>query len=137
MTWKCAVVNLPFGGAKGGVCCTTKEMSLKELERLTRRYVTEDARGGCHSRGPRHPGHSRHPGQCRGVTVSYFEWVQNLQELRWKEDQVNQQLHDVMDDSFDQVWTIAEREQVSLRLAAYMLGVGRVVQATNDRGIYP
>jgi glutamate dehydrogenase (NAD(P)+) len=72
-----------------------------------------------------------------GVTVSYFEWVQNLQELRWKEDQVNQQLHDVMDDSFEQVWAIAEREQVSLRLAAYMLGVGRIVQATNDRGIYP
>jgi len=41
MTWKCAVVNLPFGGAKGGVCCNTKELSLKELERLTRRYTTE------------------------------------------------------------------------------------------------
>jgi len=43
MTWKCAVVNLPFGGAKGSVCCNTKELSLKELERLTRRYTTEIA----------------------------------------------------------------------------------------------
>ncbi|MDE0206976.1 MAG: Glu/Leu/Phe/Val dehydrogenase, partial [Candidatus Tectomicrobia bacterium] len=43
MTWKCAVVNLPFGGAKGGVCCNTKEMSLREIERLTRRYTTEIA----------------------------------------------------------------------------------------------
>lgn len=72
-----------------------------------------------------------------GVTVSYFEWVQNRQEFRWKEAQVNQQLREVMDDSFEQVAAIAEREQVRLRLAAYMLAVERVVQATNDRGIYP
>ncbi|ETW97488.1 MAG: hypothetical protein ETSY1_22475 [Candidatus Entotheonella factor] len=43
MTWKCAVVNLPFGGAKGGVCCNTKAMSRHEIERLTRRYATEIA----------------------------------------------------------------------------------------------
>ena len=326
MTWKCAVVNLPFGGAKGGVCCNTKEMSLKEIERLTRRYATEitfligptsdipapdmytdarvmawimdtysmhkgysvpgvvtgkplsvggslgrpdatgrgcvftivnaakqmgldiarstavvqgfgnagsvaaglleeagcqvvavsDSQGGVYNphgldvsavldckresgsvtaypegdrvsnedllqlpcdilvpaalenqitasnasrvqakliaeaaNGPTTPeadailedrGIRVIPdilANAGGVTVSYFEWVQNLQEFRWKEDQVNQQLHDVMDDSFEQVWETAEREQVSLRLAAYMLGVGRVVQATNDRGIYP
>jgi glutamate dehydrogenase (NAD(P)+) len=41
MTWKCAVVNIPYGGAKGGVICNPKEMSLKELERLTRRFTTE------------------------------------------------------------------------------------------------
>src|SRR6059058_3600762 len=41
MTWKCAVVKIPFGGAKGGVICDPKEMSLRELERLTRRYTTE------------------------------------------------------------------------------------------------
>nr|MDA8216587.1 hypothetical protein [Dehalococcoidales bacterium] len=41
MTWKCAVVNIPYGGAKGGVVCDPKEMSRAELERLTRRYATE------------------------------------------------------------------------------------------------
>ncbi len=72
-----------------------------------------------------------------GVTVSYFEWVQNLQEFRWKEAEVNQQLREIMDDSFGQVLALAEREQTNLRLAAYMLAVNRVVQAINDRGIYP
>jgi glutamate dehydrogenase (NAD(P)+) len=326
MTWKCAVVNLPFGGAKGGVCCNTKELSLKEIERLTRRYTTEiaiiigptsdipapdmytdgrvmawimdtysmhkgysvpgvvtgkplsiggslgrqEATGrGCHYsiiNAARHFGlalpeatvvvqgfgnvgsvvaglleaagcrliaasdsqggiynpmglhtadllackqESGSVSHCRtgdrltneellqlpcdilipaalehqltasnapliqarlivegangpttpdadaifaergilvipdilanagGVTVSYFEWVQNLQELRWTEAHVNQQLQAVMDDSFAQVLVLAEREHVSLRLAAYMLAVGRVVQATTDRGIYP
>lgn len=41
MTWKCALMDLPFGGAKGGVCCNPEEMSLKELERMTRRYTSE------------------------------------------------------------------------------------------------
>ncbi len=40
MTWKCAIANLPYGGAKGGICCNSKEMSEKELERLTRRYTS-------------------------------------------------------------------------------------------------
>ncbi len=326
MTWKCAVVNLPFGGAKGGVCCNTKEMSLNEIERLTRRYATEisiligplsdipapdmytDARvmawimdtysmhkgysvpgvvtgkplsvGGSHGRheatgrgcvlviinaakylgldlsaatvvvqgfgnagsvaarlleeaGCRLIGVSDSKGgvynaqglhtaellACKresgsvsnfeagdrlsndellelpcdilvpaalenqitvnnapmirtkliveaangpvtpeadatleeqgilvvpdilanagGVTVSYFEWVQNLQEFRWKEDQVNHELQEVMDDSFAQVLAIAQREHSSLRLAAYTLAVERVVQAISDRGIYP
>jgi glutamate dehydrogenase (NAD(P)+) len=326
MTWKCAVVNLPFGGAKGGVCCNTKELSVRELERLTRRFATElslligptsdipapdmytdaqvmawimdtysmhkgysvpgvvtgkplsiggslgrrdatgrgclfsilnaarhlglelagatavvqgfgnagsvvarlleeagcrliavsDSKGGIYNpqglqtaelfackqergsvslcqagdritnaellalpcdilvpaalenqltdsnaamvrakliaeaaNGPTTPeadaildarGVFVIPdilANAGGVTVSYFEWVQNLQELRWKEDQVNSQLKEVMDDSFAQVLALAEREHVSMRLAAYMLAVGRVVQATSDRGIYP
>jgi len=72
-----------------------------------------------------------------GLTVSYFEWVQNLQEFHWQEEEVNRQLKAVMDESFAQVLAIAEREHVSMRLAAYMLAVERVVQATSTRGIYP
>lgn len=326
MTWKCAVVNLPFGGAKGGVCCNTKEMSLREIERLTRRYTTEiafligpssdipapdmytdsrvmawmmdtysmhkgysvpgvvtgkplsvggsqgrsEATGrGCvyaianvakrvgvdlqgatvavqgfgnagsvvarllaelggrviavsDSKGGIYSEHGldtealqacrRETGsvsnfamgerltneellalpcdilvpaalenqltervapkvQCRlvaeaangptapeadailrdrgitvipdilanagGVTVSYFEWVQNLQEFHWKEEQVNRQLRDVMDAGCGQVLAIADRQGTDLRTAAYVLGVERVVNAIQDRGIYP
>ena len=326
MTWKCAVVNLPFGGAKGGVCCNTKEMSLREIERLTRRYTTEiafligpasdipapdmytdsrvmawmmdtysmhkgysvpgvvtgkpisvggslgrseatgrgcvyaivnaakqvginldgatvavqgfgnagsvvvrllaqlgcriiavsDSNGGVYdehgldaealqackretgsvsnyssgdrlsnealltlpcdilvpaalenqlteriapkvqskliaeaANGPTTPaadaifqdrGVTVVPdilANAGGVTVSYFEWVQNLQEFHWKEEQVNQQLKDVMDASCGQVMALAEREHASLRTAAYILAVDRVVNAIQDRGIYP
>ena len=326
MTWKCAVVNLPFGGAKGGVCCNTKEMSLREIERLTRRYTTEiafligpasdipapdmytdsrvmawmmdtysmhkgysvpgvvtgkpisiggslgrseatgrgcvyaivnvakqvginldgatvavqgfgnagsvvvrllaqlgcriiavsDSNGGIYdehgldaealqackretgsvsnyssgdrlsnealltlpcdilvpaalenqlteriapkvrskliaeaANGPTTPaadaifqdrGVTVVPdilANAGGVTVSYFEWVQNLQEFHWKEEQVNQQLRDVMDASCGQVMALAEREHASLRTAAYILAVDRVVNAIQDRGIYP
>ena len=328
MTWKCAVVNLPFGGAKGGVCCNTKEMSLREIERLTRRYTTEiafligpasdipapdmytdsrvmawmmdtysmhkgysvpgvvtgkpisvggslgrseatgrgcvyaivnvakqvginldgatvavqgfgnagsvvvrllaqlgcriiavsDSNGGIYdehgldaealqackretgsvsnyssgdrlsnealltlpcdilvpaalenqlteriapkvqskliaeaANGPTTPaadaifqdrGVTVVPdilANAGGVTVSYFEWVQNLQEFHWKEEQVNQQLKDVMDASCGQVMALAEREHASLRTAAYILAVDRVVNAIQDRGtlIYP
>ncbi len=72
-----------------------------------------------------------------GVTVSYFEWVQNLQEFHWKEKQVNQQLKDVMDAGCGQVVGLAERKHTSLRTAAYILAVDRVVNAIQDRGIYP
>ena len=72
-----------------------------------------------------------------GVTVSYFEWVQNLQEFHWKEEQVNQQLKDVMGASCGQVMAIAERERTNLRSAAYIVAVDRVVNAIQDRGIYP
>ena len=326
MTWKCAVVNLPFGGAKGGVCCNTKQMSSREIERLTRRYTTEiafligpasdipapdmytdsrvmawmmdtysmhkgysvpgvvtgkpisvggslgrseatgrgcvyaiinvakqvginldgarvavqgfgnagsvvvkllqqlgcriiaasDSQGGTYSdqgldagdlqtcrretgsvsnflsgerisneelltlpcdilvpaalenqltegiaprvqgkliaeaaNGPTTPeadaifrdrGITVIPdilANAGGVTVSYFEWVQNLQEFRWKEEQVNQQLREVMDTSCEQVLALADRERTNLRTAAYILGVERVVSAIQDRGIYP
>ena len=326
MTWKCAVVNLPFGGAKGGVCCNTKEMSLREIEGLTRRFTTEiafligpasdipapdmytdarvmawmmdtysmhkgysvpgvvtgkpisvggsqgrseatgrgcvyaiinvakqmglnldgatvavqgfgnagsvvvrllaqlgcrviavsDSKGGIYleggldaealqacrretgsvsnfssgdrlsneelltlpcdilvpaalenqlteriapqvqskliaeaANGPTTPeadaifrdrGVTVIPdilANAGGVTVSYFEWVQNLQEFHWKEEQVNQQLKDVMDASCGQVMAIAERERTHLRSAAYIVAVDRVVNAIQDRGIYP
>lgn len=326
MTWKCAVVNLPFGGAKGGVCCNTKEMSLREIEGLTRRFTTEiafligpasdipapdmytdarvmawmmdtysmhkgysvpgvvtgkpisvggsqgrseatgrgcvyaiinvakqmgldldgatvavqgfgnagsvvvrllaqlgcrvvavsDSKGGIYleggldaeslqacrretgsvgnfssgdrlsneelltlpcdilvpaalenqltertapqvqskliaeaANGPTTPqadaifcdrGVTVIPdilANAGGVTVSYFEWVQNLQEFHWKEEQVNQQLKDVMDASCGQVMAIAERERTNLRSAAYVVAVERVVNAIQDRGIYP
>ncbi len=72
-----------------------------------------------------------------GVTVSYFEWVQNLEMLHWSEDDVNQRLRDIMMRSFQEVREIAAKERVDMRTAAYILAVGRVAEATLLRGVYP
>jgi glutamate dehydrogenase (NAD(P)+) len=70
-----------------------------------------------------------------GVTVSYFEWVQNRQHFKWELARVRQELDKIMLDSFDRVWKIAEDKKVSLRTAAYLLGIGRVGRATVLGGI--
>jgi glutamate dehydrogenase (NAD(P)+) len=72
-----------------------------------------------------------------GVTVSYFEWVQNLQELLWSEEEVSQRLHKIMTRSFAETLAIANEKNVHMRTAAYILGVGRVARAIQLRGIYP
>ncbi|MBI4736429.1 MAG: Glu/Leu/Phe/Val dehydrogenase [candidate division NC10 bacterium] len=72
-----------------------------------------------------------------GVTVSYFEWVQNLEMLHWSEDDVNRRLRDIMTRSFQEVREIAAKERVDMRTAAYILAVGRVAEATLLRGVYP
>ena len=72
-----------------------------------------------------------------GVTVSYFEWVQNLEMLHWSEDDVNGRLRDIMVRSFQEVRDIAAKERVDMRTAAYILAVGRVAEATLVRGVYP
>ncbi|HEU4321661.1 MAG TPA: Glu/Leu/Phe/Val dehydrogenase [Roseiflexaceae bacterium] len=72
-----------------------------------------------------------------GVTVSYFEWVQGLQEFFWTEREVNAQLDRVMANAFQQVLLIAQERGVHMRTAAYLLAVERVAQATTTRGIYP
>ena len=65
-----------------------------------------------------------------GVTASYFEWVQNRQQYQWGLDRVRQELDRILGDAFEQVWQLAKSRQVSLRTAAYMVGVGRVARAT-------
>ncbi|MBX3443060.1 MAG: glutamate dehydrogenase [Planctomyces sp.] len=70
-----------------------------------------------------------------GVTVSYFEWVQNRQYFKWQLQQVRQQLEQVMTEGFQRVWSVAEEKKVSLRTAAYVLGIGRVGRATVVGGI--
>jgi glutamate dehydrogenase (NAD(P)+) len=72
-----------------------------------------------------------------GVTVSYFEWVQNLQELLWNEEEISERLTRIMRRSFAEVLNISQREKVNMRTAALMLGIGRVAEATKLRGIYP
>jgi len=70
-----------------------------------------------------------------GVTVSYFEWVQNRQYFKWQLDQVRKQLEQVMSESFDRVWSVATEKKVPLRTAAFILGIGRVGRATVVGGI--
>jgi glutamate dehydrogenase (NAD(P)+) len=72
-----------------------------------------------------------------GVVVSYFEWVQGLQEYFWKEAEVNAKLNEIVSKAFEATWETAETRNVSLRLAAYGLAVERVAEATVTRGIYP
>ena len=72
-----------------------------------------------------------------GVTVSYFEWVQDLQFFFWDEKEVNQRLHRILTRAYSEVMDEAERRKVSLRDAAMTLAVSRVVEATQIRGIYP
>ncbi|MET1009881.1 MAG: Glu/Leu/Phe/Val dehydrogenase [Gaiellaceae bacterium] len=72
-----------------------------------------------------------------GVVVSYFEWVQGLQEYFWKEAEVNAKLNDIMTRAFAETWSISEQRSIPLRQAAYVCAVGRVAEATTIRGLYP
>jgi glutamate dehydrogenase (NAD(P)+) len=72
-----------------------------------------------------------------GVVVSYFEWVQGLQEYFWKEDEVNSKLRDITTRAFNETWRVFEERKTSMRLAAYGLAVRRVADATITRGLYP
>jgi glutamate dehydrogenase (NAD(P)+) len=65
-----------------------------------------------------------------GVTVSYFEWVQNRQHFKWELERVRAELDKILQDSFHRVLGIAEEKKVPLRVAAYILGIGRVGRAT-------
>ncbi|TMG56338.1 MAG: Glu/Leu/Phe/Val dehydrogenase [Chloroflexi bacterium] len=72
-----------------------------------------------------------------GVTVSYFEWVQDLQNLFWREATINARLKEVMVKSFNDVLEMSKKHKVDMRTAAYMVAVARVAEATQTRGIYP
>jgi len=75
-------------------------------------------------------------GNAGGVTVSYFEWVQDRQGFFWRESEVNERLLDVMERAFDEVVRYAEIHRVNNRIAAYMLAIDRVATALKLRGIY-
>jgi glutamate dehydrogenase (NAD(P)+) len=75
-------------------------------------------------------------GNAGGVTVSYFEWVQDRQGFFWRESEVNERLFDIMDRAFDEVVRYAETHRVNNRIAAYMLAIDRVATSLKLRGIY-
>ncbi len=72
-----------------------------------------------------------------GVTVSYFEWVQDLNRDHWSETVVNEKLKEIMVKAFSEVLAVARREQINMRTAAYLVAVKRVADAMDMRGLYP
>jgi glutamate dehydrogenase (NAD(P)+) len=72
-----------------------------------------------------------------GVTVSYFEWVQDLQSFFWGEEEINERLRRIMVRSFTQVLRMAQEKEVDMRTAAQIYAIQRVAEAMNIRGIYP
>ncbi len=72
-----------------------------------------------------------------GVTVSYFEWVQDIQAYFWTEDEVNARMRDVMERAYEEVRALSEEKDVRLRLAALAIGIGRVADAHRARGLFP
>src|SRR5439155_1262740 len=217
MSWKCGIMNLPFGGAKGGIACDPLHMTLGELERLTRRFTEEvlaiigprmdvmapdlgtDEQtmawimdtysmkigyacpevvtgkpvelGGCLGRREAtgrgvtycileamkelklRPEESTPEADASlatsdvyvipdvlcnagGVTVSYFEWVQDIQQFLWSEDQVNQKLQELMLRAFHQVRSLALKRNLSMRTAALSLGVNKIAKEKLRRGLF-
>jgi glutamate dehydrogenase (NAD(P)+) len=72
-----------------------------------------------------------------GVTVSYFEWVQDLGRLFWDRDEIRRRLADKLGDAFERVWSLAEAKELTLRDAALVAGIREVAAALEARGIYP
>ena len=72
-----------------------------------------------------------------GVTVSYFEWVQDLSRLFWDRDEIRRRLAEKLSDAFDRVWNLSEADGTSLRTAALIAGIRDVAAALDARGIYP
>ncbi len=72
-----------------------------------------------------------------GVTVSYFEWVQDFSSFFWNEDEINKRLIELMTQAFDALWQVGVDHKVSLRTAAYIVACTRILQARELRGLYP
>jgi glutamate dehydrogenase (NAD(P)+) len=72
-----------------------------------------------------------------GVTVSYFEWVQDFSSFFWSEDEINARLVKIMQDAFAAVWQVADANKVSLRTATFIVACKRILHARDLRGLYP
>ena len=72
-----------------------------------------------------------------GVTVSYFEWVQDFSSFFWDEDEINVRLDRIMMNALNQIWDKADQHKISLRTATYAVACGRILMARQERGLYP
>ncbi len=71
-----------------------------------------------------------------GVTVSYFEWVQDRQGFFWTEERVNRRLNRMMRNAFDNLFKVSEQHGITLRQAAYVYGINKVAKTLEIRGVY-
>jgi glutamate dehydrogenase (NAD(P)+) len=72
-----------------------------------------------------------------GVTVSYFEWVQDFSSFFWTETEINSRLDAIMKDAFAAIWEVSLDRKVTLRTAAFILACTRILQSRHMRGLYP
>jgi glutamate dehydrogenase (NAD(P)+) len=72
-----------------------------------------------------------------GVTVSYFEWVQDFSSFFWSEDEINERLVRIMKGAFNAIWQVAQENRVSLRTATFIVACKRILHARDLRGLYP
>ncbi|MFY7867674.1 Glu/Leu/Phe/Val family dehydrogenase [Roseateles sp.] len=72
-----------------------------------------------------------------GVTVSYFEWVQDFSSFFWTEDEINVRLDKIITGAFKHIWEVSEQHRISLRTAAFVVACTRVLEAREERGLYP
>jgi glutamate dehydrogenase (NAD(P)+) len=72
-----------------------------------------------------------------GVTVSYFEWVQDFSSFFWSEDEINLRLDKIMVDALKKIWDTADRHRISLRTATFAVACERILAAREERGLYP
>jgi glutamate dehydrogenase (NAD(P)+) len=72
-----------------------------------------------------------------GVTVSYFEWVQDFSSFFWSEDEINVRLDKIMVDALKKIWDTADRHKITLRTATFAVACERILMAREERGLYP
>ncbi len=124
-------------------CAMENQITEKNAARIKASYVVEGANGpttGEADRLLRERGVLVVPdilANAGGVTVSYFEWVQDIQSFFWEEGEIHEKLKTLMLRAFREVWETAEREKVDLRLAAFMTALKRLSLAIAQRGIFP
>lgn len=124
-------------------CAKENVITKDNADKVKAKYIVEGANGPITNEGddilnsrkiPVVPGILANAG---GVTVSYFEWVQDIQRLFWEEEEVMKNLRKLMTKAFDEVLAISVEKNVDLRTAAMMIGVARVANAKKLRGLYP
>jgi glutamate dehydrogenase (NAD(P)+) len=121
---------------------TENQITTQNVDRIKAKLIVEGANGPCTAKASKildERGVMVVPdilANAGGVTVSYFEWVQDRMGYFWTEERVNNSLEQIMVKSFDDVSAVAAKHKVSMRIAAYILAIDRVATVYRLRGIF-